>query len=115
MKAAIFHQFGPPEVLKYEDVPDPVAGPGEVVVEVRAVTVNRTLDVAVRRGEETRRDAKPPLVLGVDPSGTVAAVGAGVDTPSAAEQRDELWFDTTPVTIAANLVDKLRALWQAGH
>ena len=50
MKAAVFHAFGPPDVLEYEDVPDPFAGPGEVVVRVHAVTVNRTLDCLVRQG-----------------------------------------------------------------
>ncbi len=81
MKAAIFHEFGPPEVLRYEDVPDPVAGPGEVVVAVHAVTVNRALDCLVRAGDpsQARRKVEPPHVLGVDPAGVVAAVGDGVD------------------------------------
>ena len=81
MKAAIFHQFGPPEVLRYEVVPDPVAGPGEVVVAVHAVTVNRALDCLVRAGDpsQARRKVEPPHVLGVDPAGVVAAVGDGVD------------------------------------
>ena len=66
MKAAIFHQFGPPEVLRYEDVPDPVAGPGEVVVAVHAVNVNRALDCLVRAGDpsQARRKVEPPHVLG---------------------------------------------------
>lgn len=81
MKAAIFHQFGAPDVLRYEDVPDPEPGPGEIVVAVRAVTVNRVLDASVRRGEQTRRNVQLPLVLGVDPSGVVSAVGAGVVAP----------------------------------
>ena len=50
MKAAIYHEFGGPEVLKYEDVPDPVPGPGEIVVAVHSVTVNRVLNCAVRAG-----------------------------------------------------------------
>jgi len=41
MKAAIFHEFGTPEVLRYEDVPDPEPGPGQVIVKVHATTVNR--------------------------------------------------------------------------
>ena len=40
MKAAFIEQFGGPEVLEYGDVPDPVAGPGEVVVDVAAASVN---------------------------------------------------------------------------
>ena len=50
MKAAIFHEFGSPAVLKYETVKDPTPGAGEIVVAVQAVTVNRVLDCAVRAG-----------------------------------------------------------------
>lgn len=84
MKAAVFHAFGPPEVLGYEDVPDPFAGPGEVVVRVHAVTVNRTLDCLVREGHpsQKRRGVKLPHVLGVDPAGVIAAVGPGVEAPA---------------------------------
>lgn len=84
MKAAIFREFGPPEVLRYEDVPDPEPGPGELVVKVHAVTVNRQLDCMVRDGHpsQARRNVRPPHVLGVDPSGVIAAVGGGVEAPS---------------------------------
>ena len=44
MKAAIYREFGSPEVLSYEDVGDPSVGKGEIVVEVHAVTVNRVLE-----------------------------------------------------------------------
>lgn len=81
MKAAIYHEFGPPDVLRYEDVPDPDAGPGEIVIAVHAVTVNRVLDAGVRNGDQPRRKVDLPLVPGVDPAGIVAAVGAGVTTP----------------------------------
>ena len=79
MKAIVFHEFGPPEVLRLEDVATPTPGAGEVLLKVHAVSVNRTLDLAVRAGEYARR---PPLphVLGVDPCGVVAAVGADVTT-----------------------------------
>ena len=49
------------DVLEYEDVPDPFAGPGEVVVRVHAVTVNRTLDCLVRQGGA--RNAPDPRQL----------------------------------------------------
>lgn len=77
MKAIVFHEFGPPEVLRLEDVATPAPGPGEVLLKVHAVSVNRTLDLVLRAGQYARR---PPLphVLGVDPCGVVAAVGAGV-------------------------------------
>jgi NADPH:quinone reductase len=80
MKAVVIREFGGPEVLRLEEIPTPEPGPGEVVIRVHAVSVNRTLDLAVRAGAYAFR---PPLphVLGVDPSGTVAAVGAGVSAP----------------------------------
>jgi NADPH:quinone reductase-like Zn-dependent oxidoreductase len=76
MKAAFIEQFGGPEVLEYGDVPDPVAGPGEVVVDVAAASVNGA-DWKVRSAEYSQ--AKFPLVLGRDFSGLVAATSAGVD------------------------------------
>jgi NADPH:quinone reductase-like Zn-dependent oxidoreductase len=63
--------------MKLEDVPTPQPGPGEVLVKVAAVSVNRTLDLIVREGKYPRA-VKLPHVLGVDPTGTVAALGEGV-------------------------------------
>lgn len=82
MKAAIYHEFGDPDVLKYEDVPDPQPGPGEVVVAVRSVTVNRVLNCAVRAGDQPQRNVQLPHVGGVDPAGVVSALGDGVDGPA---------------------------------
>jgi NADPH:quinone reductase-like Zn-dependent oxidoreductase len=76
VKAAFIEQFGGPEVIKYGDLPDPVAGPGQVVVDVVAASVNGA-DWRVRAG--LYAETKFPLVLGRDFSGTVAALGAGVD------------------------------------
>ena len=78
MKAMIYREFGPPEVLHYEDVPDPVPGPGEIVLEVHACSVNRVLDVAVRAGKQPQRNVQLPHVGGVDPVGIVTAVGPDV-------------------------------------
>src|ERR1700758_3565738 len=78
MHAVVIDEFGPPEVLQYRRVPDPQPGPGEVVVTVRAVSVNRTLDLAVR-ADGGGRHPKLPLVLGVDPTGIITAVGPEVD------------------------------------
>lgn len=77
MKAIVIREFGPPSVMRYEDVPTPEPGPGEVLIKVHAVSVNRTLDTVVRAGKYARR-VTLPLTPGVDPSGVVAAVGPGV-------------------------------------
>jgi 2-desacetyl-2-hydroxyethyl bacteriochlorophyllide A dehydrogenase len=77
MKAIVIREFGGPEVMRIEDVPTPDPGPGEVLVQVAAVSVNRTLDIIVRNGKYAR-PVKLPHVLGVDPTGTVVALGDGV-------------------------------------
>jgi NADPH:quinone reductase len=79
VKAIVFHEFGPPDVLRLEEVPTPALGPGEVLLKVHAVSVNRTLDLAVRAGQYAHRPDLPH-VLGVDPCGVVTAVGADVTT-----------------------------------
>ena len=79
MKAIVIREFGAPEVMRLEDIATPVPGPGEVLIRVHAVSVNRTLDLVVRSG---KYPAQTPLphILGVDPSGVIAAIGAGVTT-----------------------------------
>jgi NADPH:quinone reductase-like Zn-dependent oxidoreductase len=76
MKAAYIDRFGGPEVLQYGDLPDPVASAGQVVVDVVAASVNGA-DWRVRAGQYGQ--ATFPLVLGRDFSGTVAALGEGVN------------------------------------
>jgi NADPH:quinone reductase-like Zn-dependent oxidoreductase len=79
MKAVFLEKFGGPEVLQYGDLPDPVAGPGEVVVDVHAASVNAA-DWKFRSGEYPNAAAtKFPATPGRDFSGVVAALGAGVD------------------------------------
>src|SRR4051794_11989638 len=75
MKAVFIEQYGGPEVLKYGDWPDPVAGPGEVVIDVVAASVNG-VDWKVRVGQY--KQPKFPFVLGRDFSGVISAVGDGV-------------------------------------
>jgi NADPH:quinone reductase-like Zn-dependent oxidoreductase len=75
MKAVFIDRFGGPEVLTYGDQPDPVAGPGQVVVDVVAASVNGA-DWRVRAGQYA--EAKFPLILGRDFSGTVSAAAADV-------------------------------------
>ena len=71
MKAVRIHQFGGPEVLTYEDVPDPVPRKDQVLVRVRACSLNH-LDVWVRKGLP---GVKLPHILGSDVAGEVAEVG----------------------------------------
>ena len=74
MKAVRIHKDGGPEVLAYEDVPDPVPEAGEVLVELRAASVNH-LDIWVRKGLPS---VPKPRILGADGAGVVKAVGEGV-------------------------------------
>jgi zinc-binding alcohol dehydrogenase/oxidoreductase len=76
MKAIVLRELGEPEVLRIEEVPDPLPGPGEVVVQLHAAALNRR-DVWIRRGKYA--GIKLPIILGSDGSGVVSAVGAGVD------------------------------------
>ncbi len=78
MKAIVIHQYGPPDVLKYETVADPVPREGEIRIRIHAATVNRVLDVSLRAGKEGARGATLPLIPGVDCAGIVDAVGPGV-------------------------------------
>ncbi|WP_181781393.1 alcohol dehydrogenase catalytic domain-containing protein, partial [Pseudonocardia pini] len=79
MQAIRVDEFGGPEVLRPVEVPDPVAGPGEVVVGVEAAGV-LTLDLLIRRGTPGPRFAVPlPYVPGKGAAWQVLAVGAGVD------------------------------------
>jgi NADPH:quinone reductase-like Zn-dependent oxidoreductase len=78
MKAVVLHQYGGPEELKYEDVPDPTSGPGEVLVRVHAASLN-PIDWKLRSG--AAKHIYPltfPDVLGRDVAGTVQSLGEGV-------------------------------------
>jgi NADPH:quinone reductase-like Zn-dependent oxidoreductase len=75
LKAIRIHEDGGPEVLRYEDVPDPEPGPGEVLVSLRAASLNH-LDIWVRKGLPS---VPKPRILGADGAGVVAALGDGVE------------------------------------
>jgi NADPH:quinone reductase-like Zn-dependent oxidoreductase len=79
MKAVFIERFGGPEVLQYGDRPDPIAGPGQVVVDVHAASVNGA-DWKVRSAYYggPQRPVTFPQILGRDFSGVVSAVGDGV-------------------------------------
>jgi len=78
MKAIVVHQYGGPEVLKFEEYPDPVPGTGEVLVRVAAASVN-PIDCKRRAG--LTKDFYPmqfPGLIGIDMAGTVIEIGPGV-------------------------------------
>jgi NADPH2:quinone reductase len=74
MKAVVIEEFGGPEVLRYRDVPDPPLFPASVLVEVRAVGVNRG-DLQQRAGEAGEEQLPLPLIVGWEIAGIVKAVG----------------------------------------
>ena len=80
MKANRLVAYGAPEQFKYEDVPDPVAGEGEVLVKVAASSLNH-FEVSIRQGYLAAMfPLTLPAILGIDVSGTVRAVGPGVSS-----------------------------------
>ena len=76
MKAAFIERHGGPEVLKFGEMPDPVASSGQVVVDIIAASVNGA-DWKVREGKSGQL-AHFPYILGRDFSGVVSAIGEGV-------------------------------------
>jgi NADPH:quinone reductase-like Zn-dependent oxidoreductase len=77
MKAVLLAQHGGPEMLRYGDAPDPTAGPGDIVVDIHAASVNAA-DYKVRLGGGRYGLSKFPHILGRDFSGVVCMVGPGV-------------------------------------
>jgi NADPH:quinone reductase-like Zn-dependent oxidoreductase len=71
VKAVRIHADGGPEVLRYEDAPDPVPGPDDVLIDLRAASLNR-LDVWIRRGLPS---VPKPRILGADGAGVVVSGG----------------------------------------
>ena len=76
MKAVLLTNHGGPEMLRYGDAPDPIAGPGEVVVDIHAASLNAA-DYKVRLGG-SGYNVTFPHILGRDFSGVVSAIGTGV-------------------------------------
>jgi NADPH:quinone reductase len=75
MKAAVIYEDGPPEVLRYEDVPDPECPDGFVVVDVEAISIEGG-DLLARAGSPP---ARTPHIVGYLAAGTVSEVGGGVE------------------------------------
>ena len=76
MRAVVLRELGPAENLRFETVPDPQPGPGEVVVRLRAAALNHR-DLWIRKG--LYAGIKLPIILGSDGAGEVSAVGVGAD------------------------------------
>src|SRR5207253_6473505 len=74
VKAVRIHQDGGPEVLRYEEVPDPEAGPDDVLVELRAASLNH-LDLWIRKGLPS---VPKPRILGADGAGIREDTGEAV-------------------------------------
>jgi NADPH2:quinone reductase len=76
-RAIVYTEIGTPDVLQLVDIPDPVAGPGEVVVRIEAAGVN-PLDAKLRRGARPSPPITEPRRVGFDGAGTIQAIGDGV-------------------------------------
>ena len=90
MKAVLLHEFGGPEVLRYEDTPKPAPQSGEILVRIHAASINPP-DLYLRDGyralpPEWRPEPTFPLILGTDVSGEVIAVGDGTSRFSVGDE-----------------------------
>jgi NADPH:quinone reductase-like Zn-dependent oxidoreductase len=93
MKAAVIHEVGEPSVFRFEDVANPHPGPGEVVVDLRAASVNRR-DRSIRAGTlkprtiggQNEQPVSFPLILGSDGAGVVSELGEGVESVAAGDE-----------------------------
>ena len=96
MKAMVLRRYGAPDVLEPAELPDPVPGPGEVLVRLEASAVN-PIDLGVRRGDVLPDDPdRFPMVLGWDGVGTV--VGRGPDTNAPPDGTRVLCMSAQPAT-----------------
>ena len=77
MKAMLMKEFGGPDALSYEEIDTPAVGPDDVLVEVHAVSINRTFDIYLRENTYAYTPDLPHI-LGVDPSGVIVEVGEKV-------------------------------------
>lgn len=78
VKAAVFHRYGEPDVLRVEEVADPVPGPSDLLIRVRAASVN-PIDCKIRHGAQRALiHYRLPQITGLDASGEVVAVGSRV-------------------------------------
>jgi NADPH:quinone reductase-like Zn-dependent oxidoreductase len=98
MKAVLYSEPGGPEVLQYTDVEDPEPGPGDVVVDVAAVALNR-LDVVQRNGWYQMPGFRYPHIAGMDVAGTISSIGSEVEKFSVG---DRVVIDPSLAGVAEN-------------
>ena len=84
MKAAVIFENGEVDCIKFEEVPSPVPGPGEILLDVHAAALNH-LDIWVRRGRPGV-ELPVPHILGSDAAGVVVEAGEGVDHVRAGDE-----------------------------
>ncbi|NQU70917.1 MAG: zinc-binding dehydrogenase [Rhodospirillales bacterium] len=77
MKAIVLREYGGPEMLRFEEVATPEPKPGEILIKVRNVSVNVTLDIILRKGLYPMKPTLPH-VMGTDPVGEIVALGGGL-------------------------------------
>ena len=125
MKAVRFHKTGGPEVLVYEDVPDPTPKDGEVLIKVEAAGINFA-DVMRRRGDNYPEPSPPPFILGVEVAGTIASPsGRGSNRlqlerrssrhPAPAGTRSTSAYRSNRRTIAASVLAPYQAAAVVAH
>ncbi|MGA2761176.1 MAG: NADP-dependent oxidoreductase [Candidatus Cybelea sp.] len=86
MKASVVTAYGGPEVMKYQDMPDPKLGAGDVLIKVAGIGINPE-DMLERNGDlKDRWQLQFPAIIGLDVSGTVIATGAGVTSLKAGDR-----------------------------
>lgn len=108
MKAAVYYETGAPDVFRYEEVPDPVVGPGDILIDVEAISIEGG-DTLNRLGGDL---AKVPHVVGYQAAGTVAEVGAAVEGFAVGDRAVTVGLDgshaarrTTPAGFAWKIPD----------
>jgi NADPH:quinone reductase-like Zn-dependent oxidoreductase len=90
MKAAVFHEYGGPEVLRYEEVERPVLGPGQAIVKVHAASLN-AFDLMAREGRY-KPNRTFPHIPGSDFAGEIAEIDASLGLPYRVGQRVTAWW-----------------------
>jgi NADPH:quinone reductase-like Zn-dependent oxidoreductase len=123
MKAIVIHEGGGPEVLRYEEAPDPAAGDGEVLVRIAAAAVNH-FDLSQRSAPETS-GATPPFTPGLDAAGTredtgervlvTGAPGAYAELIAAGEEKVRPIPDSLDFARAAGLGVAYKTAWAGLH